>query len=141
MKFRHLASVILTATLCSAPAVAQTITDENARITLVGAFIGANDMVATVAELCAGDYNDPPYDAEGILAKLQPYLHADEFILYTDYTHSTQYAESLSTTKAKVQRALDNIRQAQNEAAACRSLKKTILDNYTVVKAKLRDLR
>lgn len=143
MNALRLTPILLAAVLCGAPAVAQSGSNapERMRLQAYGTFISVNEMVATLAQYCPGDYGDAPYGAEGALVKLHGFVNMHEFATLADYIHSSEYAKEQHTIQDKVQYAFNSIRATQNEVEACRTLAKDILQSYSATKATLQELR
>lgn len=125
-----------------APATAQPIMDQDARLQLGGAFIGANELVAALQAQCPGDYGDAPYGAEGALTKLKFFVREDEFAELSDYILSAQFAEERTVIHNKFRYALNSVLSTTpNATETCRILAQDVLKNYAATKAQLPDLR
>lgn len=123
-------------------ALAQSALSQDQRINLASTFIGKSLLLDQVSKDCAVRFAEPPYDGQGALIKLRPYLSAEEYQFFWNYLQSDIYPRDRRHTETSFRTALDDaIAKGVSHEAACVSFAKTFLSHYEQAKAALNSLR
>jgi len=134
-------AVLLCCLLTSGASAQLRLTDDE-RVDLASGFIGKSLLMDIVSRDCSVRFADPPYDGEGAVAKLHPYLRQDERQLFWQYLQSNDYADNVHHSESAFRESLENaIAKGITRLKACENFARSFLAEYEKTRADLERLR